>query len=139
MLSRSTLTAAAAAILAGTAGHAQTNTLSARWSLVGHTNTTTVYVDTATMTRDGRRVTAWVRYQTATPISDRLGKNYDALVVHNEFDCAKRTTASDVWATYTPAGSTVETGMFPPIPVPVMPGSIIEAVLATACEGVPTR
>ena len=107
-----------------------------RWALAaeGEASGMRVYIDTQTMTRDGSRVTVWVRDVYRGPVTNSLGTNFWSSVTLTVFDCAARTEQGRDWATFTEDGTVSKNGNYNMTAFAVMPGSIAEGTLETVCN-----
>jgi len=127
-----------ACVAAGTAASAPEpdDAVQDRWLLVGGNEDqhVEVYIDTVSLERREDVATVWAMFRHATNQSDALGKNYRRYLVHETFNCARRTTASDSWATYTASGSVVKSGTMPGTVTAVVPGTVGESVMLKACH-----
>jgi hypothetical protein len=110
---------------------------SARWVVVGHTETFAAYADTATMRRTGNMVKMWQLYDYRTAQSSFNDKPYLSARSQYEYDCQEERTRQLQVSSYARKmgkGAAITTVASPSEWRPVPRGSILESMLEMACR-----
>ena len=107
-----------------------------RWVEVGGSDSSTAYVDTQTLQRNGTDVTVWVKYVLENPKTDKAGDTYDEELVFHVYHCASRQNTVKV-VSQRLRGNPVwskELKSYEQERKNIMPGTVNEAVMEAVCE-----
>jgi hypothetical protein len=97
----------------------------------------TIYIDPASIQRQGNRAEMWVLIDYKQPQDDRTGKKIKSDKLHYRYDCAGKQfsiVTSSAYAGAMGSGAVIDVNAEPQ-PSPVPPGTTAEQMWQRACSG----